>query len=68
MTEQNNIIEIRNLAKVYGDGVEVRALDDLSLNIERDEFLAIIGPSGLGKCTLLHMIGILDTLLHQLPF
>jgi len=44
MTEQNNIIEIRNLTKVYGDSVEVRALDDLSLNIESGEFLAIIGP------------------------
>lgn len=57
----NNIIEIRKLRKVYVDGVEVVALDDLDLTIKEGEFLAIVGPSGSGKSTLLHMIGILDT-------
>nr|WP_321497383.1 ABC transporter ATP-binding protein [uncultured Methanolobus sp.] len=55
------IIQARGLSKVYGNGVEVRALDDVDLDIRRGEFLSIIGPSGSGKSTLLHMIGILDT-------
>ncbi|MCK5217622.1 MAG: ABC transporter ATP-binding protein, partial [Methanosarcinales archaeon] len=53
--------EIRDLTKIYGDGVEVRALDGVDLDIEKGEFIAIIGPSGSGKSTLLNMIGILDT-------
>lgn len=61
MTDEPNIIEIRNLSKVYPGGVEVRALDGIDLDIKRGEFLSIIGPSGSGKSTLLHMIGILDT-------
>ena len=55
------IIEIRDLTKIYGDGVEIRALDGVNLNIEQGEFLAIVGPSGSGKSTLLNQIGILDT-------
>jgi lipoprotein-releasing system ATP-binding protein len=56
-----NIIQIRDLTKIYGDGVEITALDSVNLNIEKGEFLAIVGPSGSGKSTLLNQIGILDT-------
>jgi len=59
--ETDQIITIRGLTKIYGDGVEVRALDGLDMEVTRGEFLSIVGPSGSGKSTLLHMIGILDT-------
>lgn len=55
------IIQIKNLTKIFGDGVEIKALDGVDMDIERGEFLAIIGPSGSGKSTLLNQIGILDT-------
>lgn len=55
------IIQIKNLTKIFGDGVDIKALDGVDLNIERGEFLAIVGPSGSGKSTLLNQIGILDT-------
>jgi lipoprotein-releasing system ATP-binding protein len=61
MSSEPNIIEIRDLTKIYTDGLGVKALDGLNMTVKRGEFLSIIGPSGSGKSTLLHMIGILDT-------
>ncbi len=57
----NNIIVLKDLSKIYGNGVEVRALDKINLQIQTGEFVAIVGPSGSGKSTLLNMIGLLDT-------
>ena len=56
------LVEIRNVSKIYLlGGEEIRALDDVSLDIEAGEFISIIGPSGSGKSTLMQIVGCLDT-------
>ena len=56
-----SILIAEHLKKYYGEGETlVKALDDVSLRVERGEFLSIIGTSGSGKSTLLHMLGGLD--------
>lgn len=55
------LIEVKQVSKIYNDNsIPVTALDEVTLNIEREEFTAIVGPSGSGKTTLLNMIGGLD--------
>lgn len=59
--EEMKILQTQDLKKYYGSGEnQVKALDGVSLEVERGEFLAIVGTSGSGKSTLLHMLGGLD--------
>ena len=56
------LIEIRDLYKIYNEGKEseVRALDGVTLQIDKGEFVAIVGQSGSGKSTLMNVLGCLD--------
>ncbi len=56
----NKIIEIKNLKKSYDNG-KIKALNGIDLEVQKGEFISIMGPSGSGKSTLLNMIGALDT-------
>jgi putative ABC transport system ATP-binding protein len=57
-----NVIKTNNLFKIYQQGdVEVRALNDVSIDFKQGEFTAIVGPSGSGKTTFLNAVGGLDT-------
>ena len=57
-----NIIEIKDLNRYFGEGENrVHILKNVSLNIEKGDFVAIIGQSGSGKSTLMNIIGCLDT-------
>ena len=62
MSTTDPAVRLEDVSRVYGhDGVEVRALDGVSLEIAQGDFAVLVGPSGSGKTTLLNMIGGLDT-------
>ena len=56
------LIELKDVYKIYGEGLEseVRALDGVSLTIDKREFVAIVGQSGSGKSTMMNVLGCLD--------
>jgi putative ABC transport system ATP-binding protein len=59
------LLELKDVRKVYHlGGEEIRALDGITMDIDRGEFVSIIGPSGSGKSTLMHILGCLDTPSH----
>ena len=58
----STVIKLSNITKIYHVGSEdVHALENVSLEIHRNEYVAIMGPSGSGKSTMMNIIGCLDT-------
>ncbi|WP_298020605.1 ABC transporter ATP-binding protein [uncultured Dysosmobacter sp.] len=57
-----HLVELRDIYKIYGEGLEseVRALDGVSLTIDKGEFVAVVGQSGSGKSTMMNVLGCLD--------
>ena len=60
MTELSSLIELAQVSKIYSDDANQKALSDLSLQIPKGQFTAVMGPSGSGKSTLLNLIAGLD--------
>ena len=59
---EDSIIRLENIQKTYANGsIEVEALKDVNLEIQKGEMISIMGPSGSGKSTLMNILGCLDT-------
>lgn len=55
------IIQLQNISKVYStEDIRTKALEDVSLDVDKGEFLSVMGPSGCGKSTMLNIMGLLD--------
>ena len=55
------IIQLQNITKVYStEDIRTKALEDVSLDVDKGEFLSVMGPSGCGKSTMLNIMGLLD--------
>jgi len=62
------VIETRNLSRIYSNSEDIKALDNVNLQVAQGEFVAVMGPSGSGKSTLLNVIGALDLPTHGQVF
>lgn len=63
MSKVTEMIHLENVSKDYSmDKIIVHALRDISLSVNKEEFVVVLGPSGSGKTTMLTLIGALDTL------
>lgn len=62
MSKVTEMIRLENVSKDYSmDKIIVHALRDISLSVDKEEFVVVLGPSGSGKTTMLTLIGALDT-------
>lgn len=60
-SKQKTVIALKNISKIYEGPPQIKAIDELSLEIQEGDLVSIVGQSGSGKSTLLNMIGLLDT-------